>query len=286
MTDFSVISFSFKNSFRDGEMDLFSWIDTCAELGIKAIDPWAAHFSKLKDPAKQLFTGTNPGQSEVVLDAAEHDFLDAVREHVEQRGLAFNCLATDGPSYIYKPEEWKRPQCRKLAKRWIDAASRMGCPMVRIDPGQWWEAEVPDEVMRIIVDGYRDLVAYGRDRDVAIVIENHWGCSNVVDNLLRIMNEVDGLGMLFDSNNWRNSREQARGWRECAPYAKALHIKCLYWADDGEELNQHVGHAVQLLKRAGYDGYWGIESAPADPDVSELEGVKRTMALIDKYLAK
>jgi sugar phosphate isomerase/epimerase len=282
VVDFSVITFSFKRTFHDGKMDLFSCMDRCADMGLRGIDPWSAHLAKLKDPAKLLFTGTHPGQSEVVLDAEDEAFLDSVREHAEKRGLVLGCVAADGPTYIYEPEAWKREACRKLAKRWIDAASRLGARQVRIDPGQWHEYEVPDEVMAILVEGYRDLVAYGRERQVEVLVENHWGCSNHPDVLERLLGEVEGLGMLFDSNNWARG-QQAHGWKRCARYARATHIKCLHWADDGEELTQHVGHAVQLLQRAGYQGLWGIESSPAD-GTDEVEGVARTMKLIEKYL--
>ena len=65
-------------------------------------------------------------------------------------------------------------------------------------------------------------------------------------------------------------------------FAKATHVKAIYWADDGEELSQHVGHAIQLLQRAGYAGTWGIESCPQEVD--EYEGVKLSKALIEKYV--
>ena len=282
MIEYSVISFSFKQSFRDGRMDLFSWIDTCADLGIKGLDPWAAHFATLKDPAKQLFTGTHPGQSEVVLDAEDNAFLDKIREHAERKGCVFGCLASDGPTYIYEPEAWKRPINRQLAERWIDAASRLGCRQIRIDPGQWHEPTVPDDVMRIIVDGYRHLIDYAGPRNVRVVVENHWGCSAYPSVLFDLLDRVPDLGLLHDTNNWAQGK-QAEGWLKAAPRAEALHIKCRYWADDGEELSQHVGHAIRLLRQAGYKGMWGIESAPAD-GTDEIEGVKRTMRLIEKYL--
>lgn len=283
MTDFSVISYSFKNSFHDAQMDLFSWMDTCAEIGIKGLDPWSAHFAKLKDPAKQLYTGNNPGQSEVVLDAEEDEFLDQVREHAAKRGLVFGCLAADGPTYIYEEEDWKRPINRKLAKRWIDAAGRLGCPYIRIDPGQFHEPDVPDEVMKILIEGYEDLVAYAKPKGVEILVENHWGCSAFPKVVFEIVDRVEGLGLLFDTNNWARG-QQPQGWLGAASRARALHVKCRYWADDGEELTQHIGHAIQLLKQEGFAGMWGIESVPAD-GTSELEGVKRTMQLIEKYLA-
>jgi len=282
MVEFSVISFSFKLMFRDGQMDLFSWIDTCVELGIKGLDPWAAHFSKLKDPARQMFTGTNPGQSDVVLDAEDHAFLDEVRAYAEQRGRVFGCLAADGPSYVYEPEQWKRSLTRQLGERWIDAAARLGCRQIRIDPGQWHEPKIPEEVMRIISDGYKHLLDYAAERNVRVLVENHWGCSAYPEALFAILDAVPGLGLLHDTNNWAFGK-QPEGWLRAADRAEALHVKCRYWADDGEELTQHIGHAVQLLQRAGYDGLWGIESSPAD-GTDEIEGVKRTMRLIRKYL--
>jgi sugar phosphate isomerase/epimerase len=284
-TRFSTISFSFRRDFKEGRLDMAGYVRLCKELGMAALDPWSAHLSDVQDRMKQAFTGERPGQSEVVLDVADESFLKEVKQMGDDADLPFGCIALDGPTYIYEPEDWKRPICRQLAKRWIDAVSLLDAKQVRIDPGQWHEPEVPDEVMQIIVEGYRDLVAYGADRGVEVLVENHWGCAAYPHVLVQILEQVDGLGLLFDTNNFARGK-QAEGWLTLPKYAKATHVKCLHWTPDGEELTQHVGHAVRLLRDAGYDGVWGIESVPRDEAVSEREGVERTMALVDRWLNK
>ncbi len=278
---YSICSFSFRKLLASGKQDIFQYIADCKELGCAALEPWSAHLAKIKQGDDVMYAGDNPGQADVSLDAEDDAFLDRVKAAADEAGLPFGCVATDGPVYIYEPQQWKREANRKLACRWIDAAGRLGAAQIRIDPGCWDETPA-DEVFDIIIAGYRDLVAYGSERGVEVLIENHWGCSNQPANLVRILEAVEGLGMLFDTNNWPKNK-QAEGWRTCAKYARATHVKALYWADDGEELTQHIGHAIRLLRRAGYDGIWGIESMPLDEGVDEFDGVRRSIELIRKY---
>lgn len=282
MPEFSVISFSFRRTFSDGKMDLRSWMDACVDLGIRGLDPWGPHLVGLKDRAKPMFADPDRDPPAVELDDEELAFLDQVRADAAERDLVFGCLAGDGPSYIYEPEAWKLPRTRKLAERWIDVAARLGCAQARLDPGQWHKPEVPDEVMQTIVDGYRHLVDYGKQRNVQVLIENHWGCAAYPSVLFDILDRVEGLGLLFDTFNWAFNT-QPEGWLGSAPRADALHVKCMYWTEDGEDLAQHVGHAIQLLRNAGYTGMWGIESTPRD-GTSEIDGVRRTLDLIRRYL--
>ena len=281
MTDprFSCISYSLRRTFDAGELDLDGYFALCRDLGMAALDPWGPHLSGLRDLSKSAFEG-----GEVELDDADTAYLDRVRDAAEAVGLPFGCVAPDGPTYVYDPDAANRDVCRRLAKRWIDAGGRLGVRQMRFDPGLFREANVPDDVMALILAGYRDLVDYGRGRGVEIVIENHWGCAAYPAVIEHILDRVDGLGYLFDSFNFAPGT-QADGWRRLAGRATATHVKCLDWADDGEELTQHLGHAVRLVRDGGYAGIWGIESTPRDPSaVSEREGIERTMALIGRWL--
>jgi sugar phosphate isomerase/epimerase len=280
MPDISICSYSFHRLLAEGKQDIFQYIADCKELGCAELDPWSAHLAKLSSGQDAIYAGHNPGQTDLTLQTQDAEYLDRVKQAARDAGLPFGCIAADGPLYAWAPDEKTQADQHALARRWIDVAAHLEARFIRIDPG-CREQQPDDETLAAVAEGYRPLVAYAAEKDVRMLVENHWGCSNHPDSLLYLLDKVDGLGLLFDTNNWAKG-QQGRGWRELAPYAVATHVKCLWWADDGEELTQHVGHALQLLQAAGYKGTWGIESVPRDLD--EHQGVKNTIALIRKYV--
>lgn len=42
---------------------------------------------------------------------------------------------------------------------------------------------------------------HAQDKNVEVIIENHWGPIKHTDNLVPVLEAVDGLGLLFDTNN-------------------------------------------------------------------------------------
>lgn len=274
---YSICSYSFHRTCAEGKMDLFSYIEFCRDFGCAELEPWNAHLSQSASGADALHAGRNPGDSGR-LEPPGEEFLSRVKAAAQAAGLPFGCLAVDG-AHIFDADPEKSAANRRRRFSWVDVAGFLGASSVRIDAGG--PEEMPEAVFSQIVAGYEEIIAYARGKGVRVLIENHWGPSQHPEHLIRLLDSVDGLGLLFDSNNWARGK-QAEGWIRCAPRACATHLKALHWAEDGEELNQHLGHVLQLLQRSGYPGVWGIESCPREVD--EFEGVRRSKALLQKYL--
>jgi sugar phosphate isomerase/epimerase len=168
---------------------------------------------------------------------------------------------------------------RAAAYRWLDVAARLGARQVRIDAGG--PETMPDEVFEIIVSGYNDVINRASDLGLMVLIENHWGPSIIPENVIKLLTEVDGLGLLFDSGNWADGR-QADGWTMCASYASAVHIQTFEFDAEGNDPTVDIARVVRLLAASGYEGVWGIESIPHDGD--EYGAVKKTAALIARTL--
>jgi sugar phosphate isomerase/epimerase len=112
-------------------------------------------------------------------------------------------------------------------------------------------------------------------------MENHWGTSMIPANVVKLCESIEGLGLLFDSHNWKPElRDQGR--RQCAKFAAATHIKTFTWDAGGNEVTpgEKVDEVIKTLVDSGYKGVWGVESVPADGD--EYAGAKRTIELIKK----
>ncbi len=277
---FSICSYSFHRLLATGKQDIFKYIADCKALGVAALDPWNAHLSVIRDEDTVLKAGADPENAQ--LSAQSDAYLEKVKAAAEEAGLPFGCIAVDG-AHIYEDTPEKRARNRAIAYRWLDVAHRLGATQVRIDAGG--PPEMPDDVFEIIVEGYNDLVARGRERGVEILIENHWGPSPIPENLVRILEAVEGLGLLFDTNNWARGMQE-KGWEMCARYAKATHVKTFRFDAAGNEPSVDIPKAMRLLRDAGFDGIWGIESCPEPEDADEYEGVRKTVALMKRALGE
>jgi len=274
----SICSFSFHRLLSAGRQDIFQYIDDCKALGCTQLDPWNAHLSKIQDLSQVLHAGSNPGQSQY-LTGADDDYLLQIKAAAEKAGLPFGCIAVDG-AHIYEETEEARQRNRAKAYRWIDIAGKLGASQIRIDAGG--PEQLTDEIFRIIVEGYQDLIQRGQQAGVEIIMENHWGPSQQPDNVVRIMEALPDLGLLFDSWNWAHGK-QGDGWLKCAKYARLTHIKTFVFTEDGQELTQNIPAFCKLLVDSGYKGCWGVESVPADGN--EIEGARKTIELIKRSVA-
>lgn len=273
----SIGGYSFHRLLEAGRQDMFRYIRDCKELGATQLDPWNAQLAPIRDADQVVHAGSDPGHAQ--LTAQDDAYLMRVREAAEEAGLSFGCIAVDG-AHIYEPDPAARDANRRLADRWLEVARILGAPQVRIDAGG--PEDLPDDVFAIIVAGYRDLIARAAAKGIEILMENHWGPSVIPENVVRILDAVEGLGLLLDSNNWAPGMTE-RGWELCAKYARSTHFKTFSFDDQGNEPSVDLPRAVRLLVEAGYDGCWGIESCPTDGD--EYGAVRKTAALLKRALA-
>jgi sugar phosphate isomerase/epimerase len=279
--ELGICSFSFHRLLAAGEQDIFKYVADCKELGATQLDPWDEHLAPLKESEKTWRGEVEPRN--VQLSSQDEAYLERVRRAAEAKGLPFGCIAIDGV-HIYEPALEACRANRAAAYGWLEVAARLGAKQVRIDAGG--PEEMDCDVFRIIVEGYRDLVARGQEagrngRSVEILVENHWGTSRIPKNVVKVVEAVEGLGLLFNTDNWAPG-QQEMGWQMCARYARATHIKTFSFDARGYEPSVDIPRAMRILIDAEYDGCWGIESCPHNGD--EYEGVRKTIALIKRVI--
>lgn len=276
MFKFSIASFSFHRTLAAGKQDMFRYIADSKALGAAQLDPWNAHLSAIKDEDSVIRGGRDPENAQ--FSAQSDDYLAQVKAAANEAGLPFGCLAVDG-AHIYESEAEKRRANRAAAYRWLEVAEKLGARQVRIDAGG--PEDMPDEIFEIIVTGYQDIIQRANDKGIEVLVENHWGPTTIPANVVRLLAAVDGLGLLFDSNNWAAGMQQ-QGWEMCAPYARSVHIKTFEFDENGSDPTVDIPKVVRMLVAAGYDDVWGIESVPRDGD--EYGAIQKTAALIERSL--
>jgi sugar phosphate isomerase/epimerase len=274
MLKLSIASWSFHRLLESGQQDMFKYITDCKELGATQLDPWNGHLAPLIAGDNAMKAGLVPNGQ---LSPDEKAYLAQVKAAAEKAGLPFGCLAVDG-AHIYEPTPEARDLNRAAAYRWLEAAQLLGAQQVRVDAGG--PPEMPDEAFSIIVEGYKDLLARAHPLGIELLIENHWGPSPIPENLVRILEAVPDLGLLFDTNNFQGDKERA--WEMFAGRASSVHIKTFSFDEQGNDPSVNLAKAIQLLAAAGFNGAWGVESVPRDGD--EYGGVTKTFALIRRNL--
>lgn len=276
--EIGICSYSFHRLLADGKQDIFQYIADCKALGVTQLEPWNSHLAPLKESDAAIQPGVDP--ENVQLSPKEIGYLDQVKQAAEEVGLPFGCIAVDG-AHIYEPTPEARQANRARAYKWLAVTEQLGAKQIRIDSGG--PEEMPDDVFEIVVAGFEDLVARCQAKGIELLMENHWGASCVPENVVKIMETVDGLGLLFDTNNWAKGTQQ-KGWQMCAKYARNVHIKTFSFDAQGNEPSVDIPGVMKLLLDAGYAGCWGVESVPKDGN--EIEAAQKTIALIKRALGE
>src|SRR5215216_5456639 len=265
--ELSICSYSFHRLLEAGKQDVFQYISDCHALGCTQLDLWNGHLpSLLDDEARPPSSFT---AEDAQLSPAETEYLTRIKAAADAVGLPFGCLAVDG-AHIYEPSPEARRANQIKADRWLTIAEQLGAQQIRIDSGG--TTEMPNEMFEIIVTGYNDLIPRAGEKGIEVVIENHWGASRSPENVVRILDAVPGLGLLYDTGNWPEDRRET-GWAQCARYARATHLKTFAFDAEGDETTVDIPRAIRYLQEAGYQGSWGIESCPRQGD--EVEAAKK-----------
>jgi sugar phosphate isomerase/epimerase len=274
--DYSIASYSFHRLLEEGKQDMFKYIADCKEMGCALLDPWNGHLAPLIAEDKAIKASANPTQAH--FSDAGLDYARRVKAAADAAGLPVGCLAIDG-SHMYEPTAEARAANRACAYRWLEVADILRSQQIRMDTGG--TADMPAEQFAIIIEGFNDMVKRAGDKSIKVVLENHWGASNVPENVLKVIEAVPGLALLFDSGNWAEGRRED-GWAMCAHLATAVHIKARAFDADGNETTWDVPRVVRLLRDSGYKGVWGVESGPIDGD--EYGAAQKTIDLIRRTL--
>lgn len=274
--NFSIASYSFHRALEAGQQDMFRYIADSKALDMAQLDPWNGHLAPITQEDEALRAGDN--YKSLSFSPETQAYIGQVRAAADAAGLSFGCVAVDG-AHIYEDTADKRERNRYSAYRWLDVAHTLGARQIRIDSGG--TPELPDGMFRIIVEGYRDIVARAKEKSLEVVIENHWGSSKPVENVMRFLDAVPDVKLLMDSHNWRPD-EREIGWQRGAPYTTAVHVKTFEFDENGDDPSANLDRFVQIMVNAGYTGCWGIESVPRDGD--EYGAVRKTRALLERLL--
>ena len=243
----SVNAYSFNALLRDGEMDLFDFLEYCAQEGFDAADPTGYYWP--------------PGYPEVPSD----EYISELKLRAHHLGLAFS--GTGIRNDFTRADVSSREDDIELTKRWIDAAVKMGAPVIRVFAGHAWdEAEEDwDQVAEErVAPAFRECAAYGEERGVIVAVQNHAHFLRSAGDILRIMELVDSpwFGLVCDTGSFITP-DPYDDIAQVIPYTVNWQLKERIYDGAGGRERIDLVRLMEIVREQGYRGYMPIETLPS-----------------------
>ena len=257
----SVTSYSFQQYLNAGKTDHLGMIDKAHELGLDGIE-----FTPL------------PGET----FEERCELAKKLRERADELGMPIVSYTVNAD--LYKgSDEADKAEVERI-KGQLDIAKILGVPVLRHDV--CWSVPKTgavrsfDQMLPTIVKNAREITEYAASLGIRTCSENHGYVAQDSDRMERLFNTVghENYGLLVDIGNFSCvDEDNVTAVSRVAPYAIHAHAKDFHLSKDKKEgygqtrgCNYFKGailgegdvdvkRCVEVLKRAGYDGYLSIE---------------------------
>ena len=241
----SLAAYSFRDAFKDnrgrvnaaGKLDMFSFIDYCAEQGCAGAELTSYYF-----PA----------------DVTD-DYLRQVRRHAFLRGVEISGTSV-GNTFMH-PAGPERDKQIELVKRWVDRCAVLGASHVRVFAGSPEKDQPREEAVKNCIAALEECADYAGTRGVFLGIENHGGIVAEPAGLLEILKAVKSpwIGVNLDSGNFHGADPYA-DFAQLAPYAVNVQVKSeIRRAGAKENEPADLARVVKILRDANYQGWVALE---------------------------
>ncbi|MFM7205294.1 MAG: sugar phosphate isomerase/epimerase family protein [Planctomycetaceae bacterium] len=229
-------------------IDLFDVVDIAARLGIDAVDMTGYFFPGYPDPPAD-------------------EFVNRLKRHAQRRGVDIS--GTGIRNDFATADTTVREQGVRLAQAWIEAAARLGAPVLRVFAGPqkphrtWQEAAGTDDRRRVegwMADAIGSCAEHGARFGVQVGVQNHADFVATGAEHLSLIDRVahEWCGALVDTGSYRAADPYAE-IATAAPRAISWQVKETL----GSRLDSpraDIGRIVRIAHDAGYRGYLPIET--------------------------
>lgn len=244
----SLNAYSFNEPLRNGSMTLFDLLDFCASQNFAAVDLTGYYF---------------PGYPKVPTD----EYIFKLKKQAFKLGLDIS--GTGVRNDFANPDAAKRRGDVELIKQWIEVASKLGAPVIRIFSGLAVPAGYTwDAVAKWMIDDLKACAAYGQSHGVIVAIQNHFDFIKTADEATKLIEAVgsEWFGLVLDIGSYRGP-DPFNDIAVTAKYAVNWQLKEKMYVNEVEQITD-VRKIISLIKASGYRGYVPIETLGAgDPKI-------------------
>jgi sugar phosphate isomerase/epimerase len=245
----SLNAYSFNTPLTKGTMTLDDLLDFCAANDFDAVDLTGYYF---------------PGYPAV----PPNDYIYHLKQKAFRLGLDIS--GTGIKNDFTSPDENKRKEDIKLVKNWIECASKLGAPIIRvfaglgIPTGYTWDA-----VAKWLVKDLKECAAYGKQHGVMVAMQNHNDFIKTGEDAQKIIEAVDSnwFGLVLDIGSYRTG-DPYKQIEQTIKYAFNWQLKELMFINEAERKTD-LQKVIRIIKSSGYRGYLPIETlGTADPKIT------------------
>ena len=181
------------------------------------------------------------------------------------------------------PDAAERKQMIDHTRHCMDMAVELGTACIRLNSGRWKTIKSFDDLMKVkgdepplpgyktedafkwCIDSIQQCLEHAEKTGVMMALENHWGLTTNVDNLLEIVKRVNSpwLGINLDCGNFPG--EPYPSFTKVAPHATIVQAKTYPGGGVWYTLDIDYAKIAAILAKAGYKGYISLEMEGNEP---------------------
>lgn len=239
----SLNAYSFNQPLRAGKMTLDDVIRFCAEQGVDGLDPTGYYM---------------PGYPNVPDD----DYIHRLKRTAFVNGVSISGTGVRNDFTI--PDAASRRADIQVIKNWIEVASKLGAPVIRIFSGRNLPAgHTFDEVLAWMAADVKECVEHGRKHGVVIGLQHHDDFLKTADETIRLVNAVNSewFGVILDIGSLRSGDPYAE-IEKLIPYAVSWQVKEKVWSGK-TAMPVDLRRLKRLIDQSGYRGFIPVEALDA-----------------------
>ncbi len=259
----SICAYSFRKYLPQGKekgsMTLEDFLETASRLGADGVELTFYYFSNYPQ-------------------RCEDEFLYQIKRKAFLAGLEINGTAVGNDFCVAEPDQLVE-EIRRV-KTWIECASKLGSPEMRVFGGTVPKGGEEKECVEQAVKAFQECCQHGEKYGVMLALENHGGICTTAQQVIRIIQGVDSewMGANLDTGNFV-SEDPYQEIALLAPYALTCHVKVKVNRKTGERVD--MTQVVEILRKANYKGYLPIEyEEEEDPPTGVPKLLKEIKAAI------
>lgn len=223
------------------KMTVFDLIDFCSLHNIPAVDITGYYFI---------------GYPQVPGDA----YVYAIKRYAHLKGVDIS--GTGVRNDFANPDPEARKKDVKLVKKWIDVASKLGAPVIRVFSGQVPEGyennwQVP---AGWVIACLKECADYGEKHGVIVGVQNHGDMLKTAKETIWMIEQVDSpwVGVIVDTGNFKVA-DPYEDIAKVMPYAVNFQLKESPFGNNSP-VRMDLPRLMKIIRKSGYKGYLPIET--------------------------
>src|SRR5690606_5344070 len=238
----SLAAYSMRKELTSGQMNLFQFIDWCAEMDLPGTELTTYYFE----------------------DGFDAAYLRRLKLHAFRNGVTVSGTAIRN-DFCLPPGAGRDAEVAAV-KRWLQYAAELGAPHVRIFAGSLPKGAQREDGIQWVADAIQEVLPKAEECGVVVGLENHGGITARAQDVLdicKVVGEHPWFGVNLDTGNFHtNPYEELAA---VAPLAVNVQIKVEVGSRGSKEPTDLI-RIRDILTGAKYKGLVALEyEAEADP---------------------